>query len=50
MQTPHPDFPVIDAHVHLYPDALAPNVGLPLTDNERRQICCETARQLLTAD
>jgi hypothetical protein len=26
MQTPHPDFPVIDAHVHLYPDALAPNV------------------------
>lgn len=26
MQTPHPDFPVIDAHVHLYPDALAPKV------------------------
>jgi predicted TIM-barrel fold metal-dependent hydrolase len=23
---PHPDFPVIDAHVHLYPDALAPKV------------------------
>ena len=23
MRTPHPDFPVIDAHVHLYPDALA---------------------------
>lgn len=22
----HPDFPVIDAHVHLYPDALAPKV------------------------
>ena len=26
MQTPHPNFPVIDAHVHLYPDALAPKV------------------------
>lgn len=26
MQTPHPDFPVIDAHVHLYPDALAAKV------------------------
>ena len=26
MPTPHPDFPVIDAHVHLYPDALAPKV------------------------
>ena len=26
MPTPHPDFPVIDAHVHLYPDSLAPKV------------------------
>lgn len=26
MQAPHPDFPVIDAHVHLYPDALVPKV------------------------
>ena len=26
MKSPHFDFPVIDAHVHLYPDALAPKV------------------------
>ena len=26
MPTPHPDFPVINAHVHLYPDSLAPKV------------------------
>lgn len=28
---PHPDFPVIDAHVHLYPDALAPKVTSALS-------------------
>lgn len=26
MNSPHLDFPIIDAHVHLYPDALAPKV------------------------
>ena len=29
MNSPHLDFPIIDAHVHLYPDALAPKV-LPM--------------------
>lgn len=52
---PHPDFPVIDAHVHLYPDALAPKVvpmlskrfgNPPLTDKERRAVCRETACEL----
>jgi hypothetical protein len=32
MQTPHPNFPVIDAHVHLYPDALAPKVVPALSE------------------
>jgi hypothetical protein len=32
MPTPHPDFPVIDAHVHLYPDSLAPKV-VPILSN-----------------